>query len=183
MSRPLVSSLLAVALFGALAAAIWLSPAASRVEPAAPGQPAPIFALPALDGGDPVSLDSLHGRVVLLNFWATWCAPCEAEMPAMQRLAEKLANDPFTLLAVSVDEKAADVRAFRDRLGLQFPILHVEGGRESRNAAVRFGTFRYPETFLIDREGRLVARFVGPRDWDDDAYVDRIRRLVGSSSR
>lgn len=182
MSRPLVTWLLAAALFAALAAAVLMSPAGRRVEPASTGQPAPGFALSPIDGGEPVSLDGLHGRVVLLNFWATWCGPCEAEMPAMEKLARKLSAEPFTLVAISVDERASDVRAFRDRLSLDFPILHGEGGREARNVAAQYGTFRYPETFLIDTQGRLVARFVGPRDWDEDAYVDRIRRLMAGRS-
>ena len=159
-----------------------MSPAVSRVEQAATGQLAPGFALAPLDGVEPLSLEALRGRVVLLNFWATWCASCEAEMPAMERLARKLAADPFTLVAISVDEKASDVRAFRDRLAVGFPILHGEGGREAKRVATRYGTFRYPETFLIDAAGKLVARFVGPRDWDDDAYVDRIRRLIADRS-
>jgi thiol-disulfide isomerase/thioredoxin len=182
MSRPFVTWLLAAALFAALAAAVLISPAGSRVEPATTGQRAPVFSMLPLDGGEPLSLEALRGRVVLLNFWATWCAPCEAEMPAMERLARQLASDPFTLVAISVDERASDVRAFRDRLALGFPILHGEGGREARAVAGQYGTFRYPETFLIDAEGKLLARFVGPRDWDDRAYVERIRRLIAGRS-
>lgn len=169
--------LLAAAISLAIVAAV-LMPVGRQAEIAHEGEPAPDFSLPPLDGGAPVSLSSLRGRVVLLNFWATWCVPCESEMPAMERLHRALAGQPFELLAVSVDERAEDVRAFRDRLGLTFPILQTEGGSEAKAVAQRWGTFRYPESWLVDREGRVVARYVGARDWDAEAYLDRIRRLL-----
>jgi peroxiredoxin len=158
------------------AGALWVAFGAERpAAPVAEGQPAPDFSLPTLDGGE-LSLASLRGRVVLLNFWATWCKPCEDEMPAMQRLHDGLAGADFELLAVSVDEGDAEVRAFRDRLGLRFPILLDPGKR----AADAYQTFRFPESWLIGRDGTVVARYVGPREWDDPVYVERIRRLIGA---
>ena len=145
-------------------------------EPIAAGQPAPTFALPSLPSDAPVSLDSLRGRIVLLNFWATWCKPCEEEMPAMERLHRSLAGKPFALIAVSVDEDRAVVEAFRERLDLSFPILLDP----SKDVAHAYQTFRYPESFLIGADGKVVARFVGPREWDAGAYVDRIRELVAA---
>jgi peroxiredoxin len=156
------------------AGALWVAFGTER--PAAPvgeGNPAPDFALPVLDDGE-LSLASLRGRVVLLNFWATWCKPCEDEMPAMQRLHDGLAGADFELVAVSVDEGDDEVRTFRDRLGLRFPIVRDPAKR----AAGAFQTFRFPESWLIDREGVVVARYVGPREWDDPVYVERIRRLI-----
>ena len=158
------------------AAAIFALYGSSRTAPPLTrGSAAPDFSLPRLDGGGDIELSGLRGRVVLLNFWATWCAPCEQEMPAMQRLHEKLADGGFDLLAVSVDNSEADVRAFRDRLGLGFPVL-LDPERKASNL---YQTFRYPESFLIDRNGVVVERYVGPRDWDDPLYVDRIRELLG----
>ena len=93
----------------------------------------------------------------------------------MQRLHEALAGQDFELLAVSVDQSAADVQAFRDRLGLTFPILLDP----DRRASGLYQTFRYPESFLIDRSGVVVERYVGPRAWDDPLYVQRIRDLLG----
>jgi thiol-disulfide isomerase/thioredoxin len=147
-------------------------------DPIAAGQPAPAFALPSLSSDAPVSLDSLRGRIVLLNFWATWCKPCEEEMPAMERLHRTLAGKPFELVAVSVDEDRAVVEAYRARLGLSFPILLDP----SKSVAHSYQTYRYPESFLIGADGKVVARFVGPREWDAGAYVDRIRELVDSVS-
>ena len=167
-----VAALVAVAVF----AALWASGPAP--DPIRPGQEAPGFALPRLDGTT-VRLEDLRGKVVLLNFWATWCKPCEDEMPAMQRLYEGLAGADFEMLAVSVDEKRAPVEAFQKRLGLGFPILHDPARRVSE----AYQTYRYPESYLIDRDGRILARYIGPRDWDAAVYRDRIRRLASGEAQ
>ncbi len=143
------------------------------MPPADVGALAPDFTLPDLDG-TPIALGDRRGQVVLLNFWATWCKPCEEEMPAMERLYKDLAPEGFELLAVSVDDGQEEVLAFRDRMELTFPILFDP----DKEAASRYQSFRYPETFLIDRDGLLVARYIGPREWDEPAYRGRIERLV-----
>jgi len=146
--------------------------------PVGEGHPAPAFTLRTLDDGE-ISLRALRGRVVLVNFWATWCKPCEDEMPAMQRLYRALGGggEDFELLAVSVDEGDDEVRAFRDRLALGFPILRDPDKR----AAGAYQTFRFPESWLVGADGVVVARYVGPREWDDPVYVERIRRLIAAS--
>jgi TolB-like protein/thiol-disulfide isomerase/thioredoxin/Tfp pilus assembly protein PilF len=88
-----------------------------------PGYPAPAFSLPVLGSGEPLSLESLRGKVVLLNFWATWCKPCEDEMPAMESLYRMLGSQGFELVAVSVDDDPQRVEEFTARLGLTFPVL------------------------------------------------------------
>ena len=143
-------------------------------EPVGRGSPAPDFSLPRLGSSEPLRLADLRGRVVLVNFWATWCRPCEEEMPAMQRLYEALAGTGFEILAISVDEDPALVESFRDRLGLTFPILLDPEQR----VAHRWQTYRFPETLLVGRDGEIVERYVGPKEWDAVAYVDRIRRLL-----
>jgi peroxiredoxin len=142
--------------------------------PVGRGSPAPAFTLPRLGGGE-LSLEALRGQVVLVNFWATWCKPCEDEMPAMQRLYEALAGSGFELLAISVDETPEPVEAFRARLGLGFPVLLDADQR----VAHAWQTFRFPETLLVGRDGVILERYVGPKEWDADAYVERIRRLLG----
>jgi len=134
---------------------------------------APAFDLPRLAGGR-TSLAGLEGQVALINFWATWCKPCEDEMPAMQRLYDGLAGDGFELLAISVDESVDDVRAFNERLALSFPVL-LDPDQE---AARRYQTTGFPESILVDREGRIVERYVGPREWDHPDYQARVRRLM-----
>ena len=146
-------------------------------DPIRPGQMAPPFELPLVDGGS-ISLATLRGRVVVLNFWATWCKPCEDEMPAMQRLHAALAGPDFELVAVSVDASRDDVVKYRDRLGLTFPIALDPDKR----VAEAYQSFRYPESYLIDREGRILSRYIGPRDWDAEVYVDRIRREIAGNA-
>jgi peroxiredoxin len=159
----------------AVFAALWLSK--PPPDPIRPGQSAPGFTLPRLEGGAPVSLGSLRGHVVLVNFWATWCKPCEEEMPAMQRLYDRLAPAGFQLLAVSEDASRQDVVAYRKRLSLTFPILLDADKTVSQS----YQTYRYPESFLIDRDGRILAHYVGPRDWDSSTYQERLEKLVSGS--
>jgi peroxiredoxin len=138
------------------------------------GARAPDFTLPRVGSPDPVHFAALRGRVVLVNFWATWCKPCEQEMPAMQRLYDALRGSGFELLAISVDDAPGPVEGFRSRLGLRFPILLDADQR----VAHAYQTFRFPETLLVDADGEIVERYVGPKEWDAEAYVERIRRLA-----
>jgi peroxiredoxin len=133
-----------------------------------------LFRLPRLGEGPPLALADVAGKVVLMNFWATWCKPCEDEMPAMQRLYRALGDSDFELLAVSVDDDPQLVSDFAERLQLDFPIL-LDPGAE---VAHSYQTYRYPETLLIGPDGVVVERFIGPRDWDAAPYVARIRRML-----
>ena len=173
--RPVLPGPWLVAAAVAAAAAYALLGEVSTPPPLGRGSPAPGFALPNLEGAT-VSLDELRGHVVLVNFWATWCKPCEDEMPAMQQLYATLQAEGFELLAVSVDDDASLVEAFRDRLALSFPIL-LDPGQEASKA---YQTFRFPESFLVDGEGTIVERYVGPREWASPAYVERVRRLLAA---
>ena len=146
--------------------------------PVVRGVMAPAFELPQLDVHDAkIALSSLSGRVVLINFWATWCEPCEREMPAMERLYQATSREEFELVAVAIDDKEEDVRAFQERYRLSFPILL------DLDQAVygSYQTMGVPESLLVDREGRIVERYVGPREWDAVEYKDRIRELIGDA--
>jgi len=147
--------------------------------PVVRGASAPDFALPRLSGaeqgdGEALSLATLRGRVVLVNFWATWCEPCESEMPAMQRLYAMLPRDDFELVAVAIDEAEPPVQAFQDEYRLSFPILLDL----DQQVYQTYQTMGVPESLLVDREGRIVERYVGPREWDAPEYVARIREVL-----
>lgn len=151
-----------------------------REEVAAPvsrGVEAPSFELSLLGASSPVSLADFRGQVILLNFWATWCKPCEDEMPAMERLYRTLQPEGFEMLAVSVDEGFEAVERFRQRLGVTFPILLDP----SQEVARRYQTTGFPESLLIDRDGMIVERYIGPREWDHPTYAKRIRKLLKES--
>lgn len=171
--RPASWALAGLLVLGALWA-LWS--ADSVAPPLEAGRPAPDFRLRRLGGGEPVELSSLRGQVVLLNFWATWCKPCEDEMPAMERLYRELHADGFELLAISVDTGDAEVEAFRKRLGLSFPILRDP----DKKVATTYQSPRFPESWLVGRDGVLVARFIGPREWDAPEYVGRVRELLAA---
>jgi peroxiredoxin len=122
---------------------------------------APDFSLMSLDGQS-VRLRDLRGKLVLLNFWATWCAPCLHEMPSMERLYQTFKPTEFVLLAVSMDRQGAEVaRPFADNLKLTFPILLDAASEVAREYSVR----GLPTTYLIAPDGLLIGAVIGARDW------------------
>jgi peroxiredoxin len=137
------------------------------------GYAAADFTLPDLSG-TLHQLSALRGKVVFLNLWATWCAPCRAEMPSMEALYRRLRGRDFAMLAVSEDTEGAKVvDPFVRELGLTFPILLDPEARLSP----RYGVTGYPETFIIDRNGMVVNHVIGPAEWTSPemlAYFDRL---------
>lgn len=137
---------------------------------------APDFAVTDLDGRA-VRLSALRGKVVVLNLWTTWCPPCRDEMPSMERLYRRLRDRDFVLLAVSQDEEGKRVvEPFVRDLKVSFPVL-VD---PERQVGERYGVWGYPETFVIDRNGYLVERIIGPRDWDAPAAVAKLEALIAA---
>ncbi len=110
---------------------------------------------------------------MLVNFWATWCAPCVAEMPALQRLRERLAPRRVEVVAVNFQENAARIAPFVERLGLTFPVVRDHDGtlRTAWNVTV------FPTTFVVGPDGRIAWVATGEVDWDDPRVESRIRRL------
>jgi peroxiredoxin len=142
------------------------------------GVPAPAFELPQVGSSSSLNLEQLRGKVVLINFWATWCKPCEDEMPAMERLYQALRGSAFELVAISVDDDEALVDVFARRLGLTFPVLMDQ----SQRVAAAYQTDRFPESLLVGRDGVVVERYIGPKDWDAEPYLARIRRLLANET-
>lgn len=137
--------------------------------------PAPALRLRDLDG-KLHELAKLRGKVVLVNFWATWCPPCRREMPSMERLSKALAKEPFVVLAVDVGESIDTIEAFTSQLdvGPSFPILLDADSRAM--SAWKVGGL--PTTFLVDKKGRLVASAIGGREFDHPEMVKAIRKLT-----
>ena len=120
------------------------------------GAPAPDFTLNSL-AGPPVRLSSLKGQVVLINFWATWCVPCQQEMPAIQQAYNTYKGQGFTVLAVNLNEPASDVQAYINNLKLNLPVLLDAGENVSNLYRVR----GYPTSFFVDRNGTVAVEQVG----------------------
>ena len=143
--------------------------------PVAAGEKAAAFKLTDLQG-DSVSMADLRGKVVFLNIWATWCAPCREEMPSMEKLYERLHGDKdFVMLAVSQDTSSRDeVVAYVKKHGYHFDVL-----LDPKNAvAEAYNVSGVPETFIIDREGRIVAHHSGAFDWSQPAIRDALEELL-----
>jgi peroxiredoxin len=138
------------------------------------GTVAPEFSLPGLDGKT-VDLASYRGKVVVLNFWATWCPPCVAEMPSLERLSRALGPEGLAVVTVSTDEDEKALRAFVTEHGLTMPVLRDPGGR---GPADEYHTTGYPETFVLDRAGKLLEHAVGPDDWDSAQRLAYFRGLL-----
>lgn len=167
----LIAGIVMTVVFGA-ALAIKLRPELALIEV---GSRAPAFGAVDLRANRPVSLADYRGQVVLVNVWATWCAPCRAEMPSMERVHRKLAGTDFRILAVSVDQEGGDVvMAFVNELGLTFDILHDQAG----TIQGIYQTTGVPESFLLDRDGTIMKKVIGATEWDGPVNEALIRRLL-----
>ena len=140
---------------------------------ATPGSPAPDFTLTARDGGQ-VSLASLKGQVVMINFWATWCGPCRQEMPLLAQLQAKYEPLGFTLLGVNVEPDSAAAVAWLKGVPVAFPILFDTDSA----VAGRFGVEGMPSTVFVDRNGQVRFVHRGYKPGDEAKYADMIRSLV-----
>jgi len=130
---------------------------------------APDFVLEDLNGHT-VRLFDFRGKVVFINLWTTWCEPCRVEMPSMEALYRRLRDDGLVMLAVNADANDREaVELFVRKLGLTFPVLLDPDGV----VPGRYGATGYPETFIVDRDGRVVAHEIGPHEWSEVRFERR----------
>jgi thiol-disulfide isomerase/thioredoxin len=191
-SLRLVVALVALVLAGVVLALVFFDRMAPPPPPPAPSPQARNLGQwqPATTRGEPVALDFVdgagaarslaewRGRVVLVNLWATWCAPCVEEMPALDRIAARLGGPDFDVVAISVDRQGAAVVApFLGKLGLTRLAPYLDPS----NAAVRvLGAPGLPVSVVLDREGRELGRVLGAAEWDSPAFEALLRRATGS---
>ena len=146
-----------------------------QIELVSVGSSAPPFRAKDLATGRAVTLADYRGKVVLLNVWATWCAPCRVEMPSMERLYRRLGGPDFRVVAVSIDEgDDSVVTAFARELGLTFDILH------DATAAIKldYQATGVPESWVINRDGVIIKKVIGASEWDGPVNETLIRRLI-----
>lgn len=170
-----------VALLALLVGAGWL--VRGRFLPVDVGSPAPEV-LATDSAGRTVRLSDLRGQVVLLNVWATWCVPCQVEMPSMERLYRRLGPEGLRVVAVSIDAAPGQLGAmgyaggdpwrFARELGLTFDVWRQPSARVQRD----YHASGVPESYLIGRDGKIAKKVVGATEWDDSTRVALIRRLL-----
>ncbi len=144
-----------------------------RISRELAGTPMPPFELKALDG-KLLHSSTLKGQVVLLNFWATWCGPCKEEMPALAKLKHHFSNKDFLLLTITADLQPEAITAFLKILKVDFPVLLDRTNEVSHAYMAR----ALPLTVLIDQEGKLIGKAMGPREWDSPEAIAMIKHLL-----
>jgi cytochrome c biogenesis protein CcmG/thiol:disulfide interchange protein DsbE len=157
---------------------VWLQSA--KYEPLLVGMPAPDFTMKDLQGHQ-LKLSDFRGKVVFLNFWATWCKPCKEEMPSMEIMWENFKNDNFVVLAVSIDKVTTqkDIAPFAESLKLTYPISVIPVSdlfwtRTDKS----YKLMGVPETYIIDQNGVLREKVIGPRDWTLKDSLSTIVQLL-----
>jgi thiol-disulfide isomerase/thioredoxin len=166
-----VAAIVSALLFVGFHAARRAGNSGEPLDPA--GKPAPDFTLQTLDGKD-VSLSSLRGKAVLLNFWATWCGPCKIEMPWFVELQKEYGSQGLQIVGVAMDDSSTqEIQNFVKEMGVNYPVLI---GKEAVGQAYG-GVDVLPTTFFIDRDGKIVAREFGLQS--RSLFVDNIKKALG----
>jgi cytochrome c biogenesis protein CcmG/thiol:disulfide interchange protein DsbE len=165
--------------FSLLLLLLLAAPACYNTVPEGINKPAPDFTVK--DSDRSVTLSQLRGRTVILNFWATWCPPCVQEMPSLVRLQKKLQDKNVTVLAVSVDDDAEAYHKFLTDHKIDLLTVR-EGGARSDIGVISpvtnsYGTFKLPESYIIDRDGMIRRKFIGAVDWNQTEIMEYLTRL------
>jgi cytochrome c biogenesis protein CcmG/thiol:disulfide interchange protein DsbE len=170
-SNRLVISIVSLLIFLLAFGVVWLQ--SSKYEPLTVGKMAPDFELPDLSDKT-MRLSDFRGKVVFLNFWATWCKPCREEMPSMEVLYKNFEREGLVVLAVSIDRVTTkkDIPPFVKSLSLTFPVLVDSWGKTDK----RYKLMGVPETYIIDQQGVLREKIIGPRDW---TLLDNLKVITG----
>ena len=160
-----------------LALALWTTAAPAGALETDPDGRRPGLLLPDLEGRT-VDLGDYRGRVVLVNFWASWCTPCVREMPGILQLEAAMRDHPFAVIGVNVAEARLRARTAAQRLGLDFPVL-----LDRDQAAFRaWGAEVLPTSYVLDVDGRIRYVAQGPLDWDDAAIVGKLKALAAETA-
>ncbi len=172
MKNKLLSGLALAA--AAVVVLIFASPSYRQGEPSLAGSLAPEFNFNFQ--GRPAKLADLRGRVVVLNFWATWCPPCVDEMASLNRLHQQVAQRGGMVLGISVDDDAAAYEKFLREQQVSFPTYRDP----AKTISQRYGTFMYPETYILDQNGRIARKIIGPQNWDSPDLLGYVRSLLNT---
>jgi peroxiredoxin len=156
-----------------LIALAMLAAASAAKAKAAPNAPAPDFTLRQIDGPN-LRLGEQRGRVVMVNFWATWCGPCRVELPHLDKLHAKYRNSGFMLLGVNIDDDPNTAKALAAKMGLKFPVLFDS----EKKVVAAYDLNAMPATVLIDRDGKVRHLHRGYKDGVEQLYEQQVRALL-----
>ena len=157
-----------------LGGALYFALRQRQARPLAVGDRAPNFSVPAFPSGS-LDLKNYHRQIVVLNLWATWCPPCVEETPSLVQFAEKMRDHGVVVLSISVDEDQKALQDFIQKNQIAYPV----GRDPDRSLSARYGTFQFPETYILDRQGKVADKLIGAIDWDDA----RIQKFVQDLAR
>ena len=184
MSRKRIAiALVAVAVIVAVVAGV-KSGLTMEFKPIGIGVDAPDFNVATLDSVPKTkTLDDYKGQVLLINIWATWCAPCRVEMPSIESLHRDYAPKGLKIIAISVDDPGTDaqIRSFVKQYGITFEVLHDTGGQEGK-VSRDYQTSGYPETMIIGRDGIIRKKLLGAHNWNSPENRALIDRLLAEKS-
>lgn len=172
MSHSKIDLALKAAIGALLCALGWVVVTSMQERVVEVGDVSPKFAI-TTDQGLRVSRDSFGGKVLVLNFWATWCAPCVEEVPSLDQFQRAVADSGVVVVGVSVDKNPKSYANFLKRFRVAFQTARDP----EANISSDFGTFKYPETYIIDRTGRVVQKIIGPRNWNDPEIINYVKSL------
>lgn len=137
------------------------------------GDTAPSFTI-TTDSGKRITHRDFGGKLLVLNFWATWCPPCVAEMPSLHQFSQQMANSGVVVLGVSIDKNEQTYKRFVQQAGPAF-----ETARDPEaSIATDYGTFMWPETYIINPDGKVVEKYIGERDWNDPRLISSIKGML-----
>lgn len=147
--------------------------APQRMSPIDPPLQAPAFSLPDLNE-QLRSLEEFKGKPVIVNFWATWCPPCRAEMPSMERAWQKIESEGIVMVGINVGEDFDTVFGFTAEIDVNFPLLLDKDSSATKKWPIR----GLPTTYVINPDGEIVYQALGGREWDDEALLNQVRELI-----
>lgn len=154
-------------------ALIWVAGGTMYENVVTVGDSAPSFSVVA-DNGQTITRSNFGGKLLVLNFWATWCPPCIQELPSLDSFAQQMKAKGVVVVGISVDKNEQVYKQFLDRAKVSFTTARDPEAGVSSN----YGTFKYPETYIINADGKVVEKFIGPENWMDPKIIERIQRLL-----
>jgi len=167
---------LSLALFLLIATALMTSCGPGNEQPtvkAIKGQPSPNFQLTDIKGKD-WQLSDLQGKIVFINFWATWCPPCIQEMPSMDALNKRMSGKPFQMLTILYNDRPEFGQSLVNKSGYNFPVLIDPDS----STAKQYGLTGVPETYIVDPQGILREKFIGPVEWNSPKALEMINKYL-----